>query len=78
MKGILITFEGIDGCGKSTQAAMARPQRFDERGETVVHTREPGGTELGRRFAASFCTSRAGNRRGDEKPFYGRRPGRTT
>jgi dTMP kinase len=40
-----ITFEGIDGAGKSTHiAALAQRQR--ERGATVVCTREPGGTPL--------------------------------
>ncbi len=42
-RGILITFEGIDGCGKSTQArklcAHLRAQRHD-----VLLVREPGGT----------------------------------
>jgi dTMP kinase len=40
-----ITFEGIDGAGKSTHIAVVA-QRFREHGTDVVVTREPGGTEL--------------------------------
>ena len=45
MRGLLITFEGIDGCGKSTQLDMlARVLR--QRGKDVLITREPGGTVI--------------------------------
>ena len=48
-RGRFITFEGLDGCGKSTQlkklAAVLRSQGFD-----VVVTREPGGTETGEKI----------------------------
>ncbi|RQP22195.1 dTMP kinase [Piscinibacter terrae] len=45
MPARFITIEGIDGAGKSTHIeAMAR--RLRERGDTVLSTREPGGTEL--------------------------------
>lgn len=40
-----ITFEGLEGAGKSTAMAFARDW-FEARGETVVCTREPGGTPL--------------------------------
>ncbi|MEN9715868.1 MAG: hypothetical protein RJA35_1335 [Actinomycetota bacterium] len=46
MSGIFITFEGIDGVGKSTQADLLEAY-FRERGHDVVRTFEPGGTELG-------------------------------
>lgn len=45
MSGRFITFEGIDGAGKSTHI-VALAQRLRERGAEVVCTREPGGTEL--------------------------------
>ncbi len=46
MAGIFITFEGGDGSGKSTQVALLTDWLVAE-GRTVVHSREPGGTELG-------------------------------
>lgn len=46
MHGLFITFEGIDGCGKTTQATMLA-DALKQSGRTVVHTREPGGTPLG-------------------------------
>jgi len=45
VSGRFITFEGIDGAGKSTHI-VALAQRLRERGAEVVCTREPGGTEL--------------------------------
>jgi dTMP kinase len=46
VSGAFITFEGIDGCGKSTQLRMLVTY-LQSRGLDVVSTREPGGTPLG-------------------------------
>ena len=44
--GLFVTFEGGDGVGKTTQAALLEEWLTAE-GATVVRTREPGGTEVG-------------------------------
>ena len=45
MKGLFITFEGVDGCGKSTQMRFLS-EYLMENGITPVLTREPGGTVI--------------------------------
>ena len=47
--GKFITFEGIDGAGKSTHIAFVT-ELLQARGKTVVSSREPGGTALGERL----------------------------
>lgn len=50
-RGRFISFEGIDGAGKSTQHAWM-VERLRRAGHTVVATREPGGTPLGEKLRA--------------------------
>jgi dTMP kinase len=45
-RGVFITFEGMDGCGKTTQMRRLA-KRLRKNGRTVLETAEPGGTEIG-------------------------------
>jgi dTMP kinase len=49
--GKFITFEGIDGAGKSTHVGSVAEQ-LRAQGRTVITTREPGGTALGEKLRA--------------------------
>lgn len=53
MAGAFITFEGIDGCGKSTQLRLLASE-LRVRGVPVVATREPGGTTLGQKLRTAL------------------------
>ena len=43
---MFITFEGPDGCGKTTQTTLLASY-LSQQGYRVLHTREPGGTRIG-------------------------------
>src|SRR6202023_163572 len=45
-RGVFITFEGMDGCGKTTQMRRLA-KRLRKTGRAVLETAEPGGTEIG-------------------------------
>lgn len=45
-RGLFITFEGADGCGKTTQLNLLK-EYFEKVGKDVVLTREPGAKGLG-------------------------------
>lgn len=48
-RGLFLTFEGVDGAGKSTHVEWAVEQ-IKARGFTVISTREPGGTAVGEKL----------------------------
>ena len=56
-RGLFITFEGLDGCGKTTQLARLS-DTLTARGLQVVATREPGGSAIGERIRSILLDSR--------------------
>ncbi len=51
-----ISFEGIDGCGKTTQVELLR-SRLESAGAIVIATREPGGTALAEAIRAHLLAA---------------------
>jgi dTMP kinase len=51
-RGLCVVLDGIDGCGKSTQAARLVVALEQRTGVEPLHLREPGGTDLGERLRA--------------------------
>jgi dTMP kinase len=45
MKGVFITFEGSEGCGKSTQSKLLY-EYLKRNGKSAIYVREPGGTKI--------------------------------
>ena len=56
-RGIFITFEGLDGCGKTTQLARLA-ENLKARNLEVLATREPGGSAIGERIRSILLDSR--------------------
>ena len=59
MRGKLITFEGIDGCGKTKQLGLLA-DHLVSRQIPYLATREPGGTPLGRKVRSAILDSEPG------------------
>ena len=66
-RGIFITFEGLDGAGKTTQIRRLASTLLAE-GHQVVTLRQPGGTPLGDRIRALLLDSRSEAEFGDIAP----------
>ena len=58
IQGYFVTFEGGDGCGKSTQVGML-DQRLKLSGQNTVLTREPGGTQRAETIRTLLLEGRA-------------------
>ena len=56
-RGKFITFEGLDGCGKSTQLGLLADE-LRKQGHAVVVTREPGGTDTGEKIRRLLLDTR--------------------
>ncbi len=57
-RGVFITFEGLDGSGKTTQLELLASS-LAARGHMVVTTRNPGGTRLGDQIRGLLLNSRS-------------------
>lgn len=67
-RGLFFTFEGIDGCGKTTQAGLLFERLASRFGsDSVIWTREPGGWEGGERLRELLLS--AGTKHPMSEPF---------
>jgi dTMP kinase len=57
-RGFFLTFEGLDGSGKSTQLSKLAQWLAAERSEEIVITRQPGGTQIGDQIRKLLLDSR--------------------
>jgi len=55
-RGVLITLEGIEGCGKTTHAKLLC-EYLKSRSYDYIHTREPGGTKVGEKVRGILLDS---------------------
>ncbi|MDD4953993.1 MAG: dTMP kinase [Candidatus Omnitrophica bacterium] len=60
MKGKFITFEGSEGCGKSTQSNLLY-QYLKKRGKRVLYLREPGGTSVSEKIRKILLDTKNGS-----------------
>ena len=67
-QGFFITFEGLDGSGKTTQLKRLAAW-LEGRGHSVVTTRQPGGTSLGERIRSLLLDSRVESQTGGIAPM---------
>lgn len=68
MRGVLITFEGVEGSGKTTQAQFLY-EHLRANGLEVLFLREPGGTEIGERVREIVLDPKAKNMDGVTELF---------
>ena len=64
VKGLFITFEGIDGSGKSTQLALTAKYLFKQ-GLSVIATKDPGGTPVGEQIRRLLLSKYKGHQQID-------------
>ena len=60
MKGVLITFEGIDGCGKTTHSKKLKSYLL-QKGYKVLLVREPGGEKIAEKIRKILLSSKNSN-----------------